>query len=63
MQQPAQEPQLVIAAQLGPVARRHRIAGVGGDDLDAAVLERAQLAMRADADGGVQRLRPLVIEV
>jgi hypothetical protein len=63
MQQPAEEAQLVIAAKLGPVTRRHRFTGVGGDDLDAPLLERAQLAVRADADGGVQRLRPLVIEV
>jgi hypothetical protein len=63
VQQLAEQLEIVAVAQLRPVIDFDALAGILGDDDEAAVGPRAQVAAGAQADRRVQRLRAFVEEV
>jgi hypothetical protein len=63
VEQPAEQGQLVIVAQLAPVVDVDAPAGVVRDDRDPAIGSRLNRAPRPQADRRVDRLRIVVKEI
>ena len=63
MEQPAEQLEVVVVAQLAPVLDLDAPPGVVGDDRDAPIGARRIVQRRAQADRGVERLRALVEEI
>src|SRR5262249_47700613 len=63
MEQLAEQPEVVRVAQLRPVIRFDALAGILGDEHQPPIRSRPQVAARAQADRGVERLRSFVKEV
>lgn len=63
VQQPAEQPELVIVAKLAPVRDVEPPTGVAGDDRQPARPPRPDRTPRPQADCDVDRLRALVEQV
>ena len=58
-----EERELAAAVELGPGCRRHASIRVDRSQLDAPIVSRLQLRMRAEIDRGVNRLRAVMKQV